>query len=277
MIGVLFDLIESSDVIENSYAAGILQGIVREARSAHYDVLIYTEPRASDGVPGTDFRDQRTDGVILVAPLIGSTLLERVAEAGLPTCVISSNTALSQTVSRVDTDHAGGVRSIVRHLLELGHRRIAHVPGKENGSSTIRRCEAFKAALAEAGLPLPAGYLTPSPYDGFPVQVSLRALMALPEPPTAIFAFSDDIALGILRAARRLRVPVPRRLSIVGFDDIPVVSDVVPPLTTVRQPLKEIGAASVRRLLGHIDGERVTVEESLPTTLIVRRSTAPPL
>jgi len=275
-IGVLFDLIESTAAIENSYAAGVLQGIVREARGVHNDVLIYTEPKSHDGLPGTDFRDQRTDGVIVVAPLLGSLVVERVMEARIPVCIISSNHALDLPISRVDADNVQGVRSVVTHLLDLGHRRIAHITGREGVPSTMLRREIFQSALAEVGISVPPAYIVGSPYDGFPVQDTLPALMALPEPPTAIFAFNDDVALAVLGTARSLRISIPEQLSVVGFDDIPTASHSVPRLTTVWQPLKEMGAAAVRRLLEQIDGKQEIGDESLPTTLVVRESTGPP-
>ena len=184
--------------------------------------------------------------------------------------------SLDLPISRVDADNVQGVRSVVTHLLDLGHRRIAHITGREGVPSTMLRREIFQSALAEVGIPVPPAYIVGSPYDGFPVQDTLPALMALPEPPTAIFAFNDDVALAVLGTARSLRISIPEQLSVVGFDDIPTASHSVPRLTTVWQPLKEMGAAAVRRLLEQIDGKQEIGDESLPTTLVVRESTGPP-
>jgi LacI family transcriptional regulator len=194
----------------------------------------------------------------------------------------------------VDIDNVRGTRLVMEHLLGLGHRRIAHLTSGMIRSDALQRRETFFAVMAESGLPVPPEYnQLGEPYvvdvyhDPDVIAVSLesetrfefygpaRYLLTLPDRPTAIFARDDRVARDVLLAARDLLISVPDQLSVVSFDDIPEAARMDPPLTTVRQPLVEMGAAATRLLLAMLSGEDVEPKTHwFEPKLIVRKSTA---
>jgi len=276
-IGVAFHVVEAAQAIGHPYAAGILQGIVTEAQAQRYHVLFYTEHWQDARHSLANFGDQSSDGAVVVAPPLGSDILTALSDAGMSVCAISADPADSVGgISRIDVDNAAGIRIAVRHLLELGHRRIAHLTGDADLYSSGLRREAFLTAMAEADIPVPPEYIVGCTYDARTVPEILPGLLSLPKPPTAIAAGNDFIAFAVLEEAHRLGIAVPQTLSVIGFDDHPGAAIVTPKLTTIRQPIQEIGARAARRLIEQIRGEGAATEELLPPTLIVRQSTAPP-
>jgi len=218
-----------------------------------------------------------TDGAILVLPSESAEELGDLESQGFPFVVIDAPMPLPERVPVVSATHWAGARSATEHLLELGHRRIAIIEGRDGWVATEERANGYQAALAGAGV-LPSPELVDRGNfeiaDGYE---AARRLLALADPPTAIFASNDNMAIGALHAAAELGFSVPEQLSIVGFDDSELSRVVTPALTTVRQPLEEMGRMAVSLLSRLIDGQRVeTLRIELATRLVVRRSTAPP-
>jgi LacI family transcriptional regulator/LacI family repressor for deo operon, udp, cdd, tsx, nupC, and nupG len=167
-----------------------------------------------------------------------------------------------------------------RHLLGLGHRRIGFIgdTGRAGGlvfASTPDRLRGYRQALAEAGLPADRELIRRGQYGSAAAEQMALSLLRLPDPPTAIFAASDTQAAGVLSAAETAGVPVPGRLSVIGFDDIEIAAPLG--LSTVRQPLRESGARGAARLCALLRGETVSpLREVLPLEVVPRRSTARP-
>jgi LacI family transcriptional regulator len=180
-------------------------------------------------------------------------------------------------VPTVSAAHTSGASEAVEHLLGLGHRRIAAITGPQGWIATEERRRGYRAALAAAGvMPDPRLEIEADFRTKGGLQAAL-SLLALDDPPTAIFAFNDMLAIGAMQAARQRGIRVPEELSVIGFDDTFEASIVTPTLTTVRQPLAEMGRMAVAllvRLLGNQRMEALHVE--LETKLVVRESTAPP-
>lgn len=288
-LGVLFGVVPSASALNDNYASGILAGIVARSAARRYDVMLYTEPwRTDDGRPAERYRDRRTDGIVLVAPLTDSQMLEELAaSAPSPLVTISSSPeqATELGVACVDVDNARGIALAVEHLAALGHTRFAHLTGNANVYSADARRAGFLTALDAAGLPARPEYVVSCTYKGDTAATALQTLMALPEPPTAVIAGNDNLAISVLQAARDLGLCVPDDLSVVGFDDMPAAAQVTPTLTTVRQPLRAIGAAAADLLIDAIEAQRgAEAEEPIPVPpplllepeLVVRASTAPP-
>lgn len=281
-LGILFGVIESRTALADNYGSGILQGIVSQAASQHYEVHLYTEPWQDASRSAGRYRDQRTDGVLLVAPLTDSDMLSGLAAAQIPLVAISPDApeAARLDVPFTDIDNAVGIQMAVRHLTELGHTRIAHLTGDQNVYSVRSRREAFLEALSGAGLPASPEYLIYGMYSGKRAGQDLRHLLSLPHPPTAIVAGNDNIALALLRGAQEMGISLPGDLSVIGFDDVPAAAYVTPGLTTIRQPLSAIGAMAVTLLIERIASRKHSTDCSegclLTPELIVRGSTAPP-
>jgi LacI family transcriptional regulator len=184
---------------------------------------------------------------------------------------------LAERIPSVSAAHTSGADQAMRHLLELGHRRIAQITGPRGWVATEDRRRGYHAALAAAGiLPDPALEVESEP-EIDPGRQAAEMLLDLPEPPTAIFAFNDNIAVGAIQAAHARGLQVPDDLSVVGFDDVENATIVTPKLTTVRQPLAEMGQIAVSLLNRLLERRRFeTLHVELAVRLVVRDSTAPP-
>lgn len=281
-LGVQFGILEPTKAIGNTYATALLQGIMGEAEKHHYNVLLFTETWVNAQKSAPPFRDRRTDGVILIAPLTDTDMLSALSDLPLSLVAVSPDPSeCPPHVPSVDVDNAKGILLAVQHLVELGHTRIAHITGNPNVASVTERRQAFIDATKAFDISVPSEYIVTATYDAATVSEILPQLLALPTPPTAIVAGNDNLALAIIAACRKLNVRVPEDLSLVGFDDTPSAREITPALTTIRQPLVEIGAEAVRLLLAEINSEKEPDEEErkaykpslLEPLLIIREST----
>ncbi len=274
-LGVLFGLQRASVAVANPYFFTVLQGIVASAAESGYNVTLFTEPWHDAAQSAGVVRDRRTDGVVVLSPTTDSDLLSSLVNFGFP--VVSVGGGDASLAPYVDVDNAEGARLATQHLLDLGHTRIAHITGDLNLRSGIERRDAFQETLAYANVSFPPDYLISGEYTPNAGYAGASKLLDLPVPPTAIFAASDEIARGVLQAAREKGVAVPTRLSVVGFNGLPLQEPCDPPLTTVRQPLEAIGKEAAKLLLQTVGGG-----EGVPETraylfapeLLVRATTA---
>jgi len=276
-LGILFDNVGSEIAVWHPYTSGILQGVLAESARAGYNVTIFTELWQSAERSLPKLRDQRTDGIIIVAPPADTDILPSLRSAVSQIVTISSASAPFGMPS-VDVDNAFGIALAVRHLRELGHTRIALLSGEPNMFSAEVRLTAFRETLFALGLDALPELVVTASYENTEVSYAqARSLLSLPVPPTAIVAGNDQIAMAVFYAARDLGIRIPSQLSVVGFDDIPDAARLQPPLSTVRQPLTGIGTAAACLLLRLLSGESVPTEPLLVApTLIVRASAAPP-
>ena len=279
-IGVLFSDVETS-VVTNVYIADILSGVFREAARHTLDVLIITRQWRDADHSAAPLRDRRSDGFLLIAPQIGSDIVTEIASLGQPLMTVAGlPTGKSSPVSCVDVDNENGAQQATEYLLSLGHRRIAHITGTLTHHSAIARREGFRRTLMAANCPVPEEYIAIGEYAAYypePVTSAVLGLLSLPEPPTAIFCANDGIGRMASAIAGERGVRIPEDLSLIGFDDLPEASTTNPPLTTLRQPLRQIGETAARLLIQNIAGETTEPEyRLLKPELIVRGSTAPP-
>lgn len=217
-----------------------------------------------------------TDGALIVLPEESSAELSRLVEQGYRFVVVDPRLPLDEEIPSVSAAHASGADQAMQHLLELGHRRIAAITGPRGWVATEERRRGYHAALAAHGI-LPDPELEQeADFEIEPGRVAARRLLDLADPPTAIFAFNDNLAIGAIQAARERGVGVPEDLSIVGFDDVEPSTIVTPALTTVRQPLAEMGRTAVSLLMRLLERQRFeTLRIELATRLVVRESTGP--
>jgi DNA-binding LacI/PurR family transcriptional regulator len=253
----------------------IMTGISEAARDRGYHLLLFTGiPEIGEEAPVGTFLDRRVDGLIYVHAPVGSRLMADLSRTRLP-CVIVFNRHAPETLAMVDGDSEGGTRLALQHLLDLGHRRIAHLTRDIDSSNRVDRCAAYERFLRSQGLYDPRLVIVVP--RGEDVAGGVRRLMELPAPPTALFCFNDDFAIKAMRAVAAIGLAVPKDVSVVGFDDINVAALVSPALTTVRQPLYEMGKVAAQALADLIDGTPATERRhEVPMELAVRESTAPP-
>jgi LacI family xylobiose transport system transcriptional regulator len=265
--------------LESDWALEIIMGV--EAVAREHDLAVVLSEMQGRRTPGRSWLEgvlaRRPTGVIAVLSDLSEGQRALLKSRSVPLVVVDpTGEPLHDTPSIGATNWSGGLTA-TRHLLTLGHRRIGVISGPENVMCSRARLDGYRAAMDEAGVPIDPALIR---YGNFHVQEGTtegRALLRLPDPPTAIFAGNDLQALGVYQAAREARLHIPEDLSVVGFDDLPVAAWVGPPLTTVRQPLAQMAMAAARLVLRLANGEQPSqTRVELATELIIRESTAPP-
>jgi DNA-binding LacI/PurR family transcriptional regulator len=219
----------------------------------------------------------QADGIIINPSQIGYNDLQEVIEQGVKVVLIGAHID-HPGLDIVRVDNRAGAYDAVRHLIDLGHKRIAIVCGPMSASSAWQRCEGYWQAMEEAGLPVKPDWVVEDTFDQEGGYRSAQQLLAQSEPPTAIFATADLIAIGVMQALRAAALRVPEDVSVVGFDDIPAATLTTPPLTTINQPKYEMGKRAAELLLARIKGGKASSSRRglMEYGLVVRGSTAPP-
>ncbi|WP_284976569.1 substrate-binding domain-containing protein [Arthrobacter sp. efr-133-TYG-104] len=269
------------DVLDSGYTIEVLAGILAFAASADVEILVsVTDP---SGRPSPERRAQRIAdvgraGMIVVTSAFSEAQLHAFRRRHIPVVVIDPLNPPSADVVSVGTTNWAGGKAATEHLLDLGHRRIAYIGGIEAAECNQARLHGYMAALMARGLPVEPRYIVSggkfrreSGVAGF------QQLLELEQRPTAIFAGSDSIALGVLSEAVRQGVSIPNDISLIGFDGTRQGEESVPPLSSVAQPLEEMGRAALRSVLRQARGEVLDSHRvELATQVVVRGSTAPP-
>jgi LacI family transcriptional regulator len=221
--------------------------------------------------------DGSTDGAILILADRVSLHLQELRRRAIPFVVVDPAGELGPNDLSVTATNWSGARRATDYLLSLGHRRIAALLGPADVSATRTRLGGYRTALMEAGLSIDERLIRHGDWHAERAAVETRALLELSDPPTAIFAGNDDQALGAYRALQQCGLRVPDDMSVVGFDDLPYAALVTPALTTVCQPLLEMGRVATTMLLRLLAREQVdSLRVELATPLIVRESCAAP-
>ena len=255
-----------------------VRGVLEAVDGTPFELVLCNvgNPTQRDEYLGRRAPLDRTDGLLIVSLAPRDEEVDAFVKAGAPVVLVDAQHPLLPRVV-IDDVHGGALAT--RHLLELGHERIAFV-GDTNDPrygfvSSRRRLEGYREALEAAGIPVRPELERFGPHGRQVAHRLTTELLSLPEPPTAIFAASDTQALGVLEAAGYEGIAVPDELSVIGFDDLEVAPYLG--LTTVRQPLYESGRRGLERLLSVIAGDGAgPLEERLELQLQVRRTTAPP-
>ncbi len=257
-----------------------LQGIEHVLSAGGYDLILYnveTVARRDECLRALP-RGERVDGLLILSLAPTDEEAHRLVDQGVPTVLID---AYHETLPTVTVDDRAGARMAVEYLIDMGHQRIGYIGEQldENpfGFRPItERYQGYRAALSDAGLSFVPDYHRQGFYGWREARRMGLDLLGLDEPPTAVFAYSDTMAFGVLEAAQQCDVRVPADFSVVGFDDVEIAQHFQ--LTTVRQPLYESGARGAAYLLEMMesDDKRQDQHVILPTDLVVRKTTAPP-
>ena len=261
--------------IADPFVGEVVNGIEEVANQQGYAVFLassHADPQMELDVVRT-FRERRVDGVIVPASRVGSLYLPHLAELRIPIVLVNNQYPGTFTHS-VSIDNVGAARRITSHLLTLGHRRIAYIGNRSGSQADTDRLSGYRTELRKARLPLRAELIMHADATPEGGRAAMQRLFARGRP-TAVFCYDDLTALGALAAARSAGVSVPGELSIVGFDDLFVSSYTAPPLTTIRQTMKEMGRRAAEILLALLRGEAAERKVKFQGTLVVRESTAP--
>ena len=269
--------------IDDPFFSEILQGIEEIAQERGYSLLMAAsqrDPQREQAIV-QDMRERHIDGLIICSASFSAEQRRKLLEYGIPIVAVNNQAAEEYRYS-IYHDDVDGSRQVARHLIDLGHRRIAYLGNPLSGRTTLDRLTGFRQEMDATGLTIPDEYIHEihggDPEDGL---TALNHFLELPERPTALFCFNDMLAIGVLNGLQRAGIRVPEDISVVGFDNIVFSAYTNPPLTTLDQPKHYIGAEAARLILGLLDpliGEEAPNQEiqKLKGKLLVRQSTAPP-
>lgn len=273
----LIDLISPS-LLDSEYGLEILRGIEEVLSQTDYRLALYSmhdkTPRERQWL--TEVSNKSTDGAFLFTPVEHTRHLEKFCKQHIPFVVIDDILQVEHDIPSVGaTNWAGGLKA-AEYLLSLGHRRIATITGIPYHLTSMARRAGYLAALEAKNIIVNPSLVRPGDFSHESGYTQTLALLDLAEPPTAIFAASDLQATGIYRALYSRGLKVPHDISVIGFDDVPTAERMSPPLTTIRQPLREMGRTAAQMLLRMIAGETLENKRvELATSLVIRESCAP--
>lgn len=265
--------------LDSTWAEAVVRGAARAAARLGADLVVTVDPHTDAASCGAWVRRavrRGTDGLVSVVGVPDEAARAELVRAGVPLVVVDPRVRGDADLAVVAATNFRGGLDATAHLVGLGHRRVATITGPQEQDNAVARLAGYRTALIRAGLPVDEELVVGGAYG---VDAGFRAtavLLRLDDPPTAVFAASDDTAIGVLRAARERGVRVPEDLSVIGFDDLPVAAWLDPALTTVRQPLAEMGDAAVALVHRARSGGPGSSHLELATDLVVRGSTAPP-
>ncbi len=254
------------------FSAELLKGAADAIRGSGFEMVVYSAGGLADDHVGWERRylsrlsGTLIDGAVLVTPTVVDV------NYGAPIVAIDPHTGQSG-LPTIDSDNLRGGQLATAHLLGLGHRRIAMLSGRPDLESSRLREQGYRQAMAAAMVPVSEDLVMVGGYDAQASAECTRTLLTSADPPTAIFAANDVSAIAAIQAAVGLGLRVPSDLSVVGFDNIPESALCAPPLTTVNQPIRQMGERSIQLLLRLMRGDHVEATHiTLQTDLVVRQS-----
>jgi len=265
----------------------IMRGIGEIVEQSTYELVLYSISHERDRSAVIDriLAAKLTEGLLAVYPGQATAYLSELHASGYPVVMLDDQVIPTGETAWVGADNRTGANAAVKHLLQLGHRRIGHIKGRIGYECSEDRYRGYCDALAEAGLAPDPALVAQGDFLVTGGEACARQLFALPERPTAIFAASDDMASGVLAAAAAAGLRVPEDVALVGFDDTAPAAFMRPSLTTIGQPFFEMGKRAATLLLDAVNAQRrpvpswhtaqrdsAPIREFLPTRLVVRES-----
>jgi LacI family transcriptional regulator len=250
----------------------LIRGIDSCARESGYHVLVSGSHSDRSEIEAVLRATRgRVDGLIVMSPDLDARTLKTNPQDGLPIVLLNGN---GRGFDSIHVDNYGGALSIVRHLIARGHRRIAHLAGPSGNRDAAERLRGYRDAMRRVSRRFAKDLVVEGDFREAAGYRAGGRLLAWKDPPTAVFAGNDSMAIGLLAAFQEAGVRVPRDVAVAGFDDIPIARFTTPALSTVRVPIAELGSKATRRLLEHLSGANgySVRHEVLATTLVVRDS-----
>lgn len=277
LVGVVLFTGYSHPDIGHPFFQEVLVGLKRGIGALGYDVLLFAteQPGSVHGRPHSYLRrarHHRVDGVVLMGVDRDDPEVEKLLRSGIPIIGVDLE-VVGENATYVASDNVGGARLAVRHLHSLGHTRIATIAGPQDKNPGAHRLLGYRAELQALGLEGRPGYEQIGDFYYESGETAMRALLDLAEPPTAVFAAADMMAIGAIRAVQAAGLQVPGDVAVVGFDDIQIAPLLRPALSTIRQDKLGLGHAAARALVQQIESPDVTPPVlTLPVELVVRAS-----
>ena len=279
LIGLIYDDPSAYEIPSAGYVISLQQGVLRACGAADYELLIHP-CNYRDKQIGAELKalieQARPDGIVLAAPLSNMPkIVNAIAGTNTPFVKLSPGEGNGRQYTVVTNDREV-CAEMVNYLASLGHERIGYVTGHTSHKAIENRFLGYRDGLQQNGLAFSEELVTAGDNSFGAGEICANKLLALSEPPTAIFAANDDMAAGVIRAADKLGIDVPGQLSVAGFDDISLARQIYPTLTTIRQPLSAMAERACLALIRKLSGESEPQgTDVVPATLMVRESTGP--
>jgi DNA-binding LacI/PurR family transcriptional regulator len=262
------------DIFHSFYATEIIKGVVLAASRLKIDIIVHISERKKheDWLTSSALSPDYIDGILFADINSDRSQLKKVLAKKAP-CMVLNNSFEAEPVNSIAIDNEGAAIDVTEYLIRSGHRDIAVIAGDLSTESGKKRLQGFKHAMKSHSLRSNVRYITIGHYLRLPARKAAEALLALPQPPTAIFCASDVMAMEAIDVIRKKGLRVPEDISIVGFDDNPLCAYSPVPLTTVWQPVAEMGRLGVELLNQILTGaKKQPVKTMLKTKLIERKS-----
>lgn len=275
-IGLLYDNPSSA------YLSAMLLGVLEQARRTDTQVVVVeceAEAEAIEVIPG--MIRSGVDGIVLSPPLADSaSVLQALEQMDTPAVTIGAR-RIDENVSSVTIDEHRAAYAMARHIMSLGHRRIAFIVGSPEQSASELRLNGFRDAMQEAGIEVCDELVVQGRFSYRSGLEAAEQLLSLPDPPTAIFASNDDMAAATIATAHRHHIDIPGDLTVCGFDDTLLATIMWPEITTIHQPITDMAHAAIDLLEKRIRAQRDGIEDecehvTLDFQLVKRQSDAPP-
>jgi len=267
----------SEQMSADAFLGEIIRGTTRSIETEGYHLLVHAvEPNAPNNTTyGQLVRTRKVDGLLIASPLVNDPEVKLLHDEGTP-IVLHGATDFTDIPS-VDVNNTQGAYTAVRHLIDLGHRRIGHISNAPFSYTSARdRLAGYQQALADAGIQYDPQLVYPGAFTDTSSYEPMQRMLDLPEAPTAVFIGSDLVALGALQAIHHRGLTIPDDFSVIGFDDVLIGKYLQPPLTTIHLPAYDLGQQLGQMILTSIRGETFpTLRALLPTELVIRQSTRP--
>jgi LacI family transcriptional regulator len=274
-LGIL-QLYVRHSVLSGWWSSEVMRGIADTGFAQGYHLMIYALNEDVREICLNAVYSGRLEGLIILAPQKDEPLLKELCEADIPLAAVGTQQVYGCKMVAVDADNEMGGYLATRHLLEQGHRRIAHLHGVLSIPNAYDRYQGYLRALQEANLPIDHDLLALSDFSEWGAYEATQRLLQRPTPPTAIFAANDVSAIGALRAVKDAGLRVPDDIAIIGYDGAPLTELTEPPLSTMAQPACEMGRTAARLLIEVIEGHRPAEQVvKLPVHLLARASSQP--
>ena len=257
----------------SDYFAEVIVGATAEAEQHGNNIVLYTNDGASPNSLLNLFRTREVDGFIIVWNHVPVAIIDMLLKANVPFVILGRRVGHDQA-SFIAPDNYNGAIALMDHLLSLGHRRIGFTTRPSMGRTNEDRFNAYKDSLQKAGIAFDPDLVVETQIEQNSGYHAMNQLLALPEPPTAVFAFHDFVAIDAQQAIFDRGLRIPEDIALAGFDGLRTSLITSPPITTVRQPLAQIGKESILALLQLIeDNTHPPIQKTLPVELIIRQST----
>ena len=266
--------------IADPFIADVISGVEEAANDHGYSVFLANSNADPDREVKVvhSFHERRVDGILVTASRVGALYVPLLSQLKVPIVLINNQhpDETDEFVYSVTIDNIKASTAVMRHLIGLGHKRIAYIGDRGGFQSDIERLAGYRQALAFADYPFLPRLVVHG--DGKPEGggQAMKELLTLQDPPTAVFCYNDMSALGALRTLHRHRIRVPEDLSLVGFDDLAIASYTSPLLTTVSQPKQQMGRMAMEMMIKLLSRIASKTNIKVEGELIIRESTAPP-